>query len=92
MSEQQNRITKSIEILITIPLSESQPETPSTKSTCGNCSSCSNGKQASECGPLMQHAGKILMTMFGGKYTPQQMMDGFEMLDALLRRHYSKSP
>ncbi|MBC8392627.1 MAG: hypothetical protein H8E17_08700 [Deltaproteobacteria bacterium] len=79
----------SIKINITIPVSESHPEHIPHKSSCANCSSCGNCKQVSECGPLLQHAAKILTNMFGGQYTPQQTADGFEILDQLLRRHYS---
>lgn len=82
--------TKAIKLKLeaTLPLSEAKPES----SNCSNCSACGKCGQNSkpDGAPLLQHAGKILINMLGGQYSPEQFEDGFKWLDSLLRQHYSK--
>ena len=90
MQESSPKPKQSIKINIAIPMPESHPEKTAPKSTCTNCSSCENCKQVSECGPLLQHAAKILTNMFSGVYRQDQISDALKWVDELLRRHYSK--
>lgn len=77
---------QAVKINITIPLPDTQAKSP-TKPPCSNCSAC--GKCGQPQSPLLQHAGNILFNMLGDKYPPEKISSALEVLDALLRKHYS---
>lgn len=88
----ENTITVKIEA--TLPLPKKQQETPA-KSPCpegcgGNCSSCSTAGPAGSTDPLLQQAGQILVKLLTGQYVPEQYEGAFEVLDTVLRRHYTR--
>lgn len=80
---------QAVKINITIPLSEVQEKKPG-KTNCLDCSSCGRcGKPESPC---LQHAGETLLNLAGGAYTLEQLSTALEIIEALLKRHYSRQP
>lgn len=86
--------TIKVRIEATLPLPERQQETPA-KLPCsdgcgGNCKSGSTSGQAGSTDPLLQQAGQILFKLLTRQYAPEQYEGVFEVLDTVLRRHYTR--
>lgn len=78
----------------TFPLPESQSQTPA-QSPCsakcgGNCTSCKTAGQSGNSTPLLEQAGDILVKLITRQYTPDQQEGALDVLDAILRRHYTR--
>lgn len=85
---------KAIQVTITLPLPENQSQSPA-KSPCsgcggGNCTSCKTAGQSGNTDPLLEQAGDILVKLITRQYTPEQCEGALEVLDAILRRHYTR--
>lgn len=84
----QSTQTIKLKIEATIPLSEQQtPSTPFRKA-CSDCSAC--GRCSKNKSPHLDHAGEALLNLAGGAYTLEQLATALEIIEALLKQHYSK--
>jgi hypothetical protein len=88
-----NNKAQAVKINITIPLSERQEKNP-VKTNCSNCASCGTcGQHKQHTGtPLLNHAAEALLNMAAGAYTLEQLESALEIIEALLKRHYSRQP
>jgi hypothetical protein len=77
-----------VKIEATLPLPQAQPAMLPPKPPCGNCGTCGKQKQPAK-SPLAQVAD-ILLKLAAGQYSPQQAEGIPEVIDALLRKQYSK--
>lgn len=77
---------RTVKINVTFPLPMVQGEEPA-KQTCTDCSS--GGKCEKSKNPLLG-AGETLLDMAGGHYTLEQLAAALEIIETLLKRHYSK--
>lgn len=75
--------TIKVKIEATLPLPETQPQakSPCSAGCGGTCGKIEN--------PLLQHAGETLLNLAGGAYTLEQLSTALEIIEALLKRHYS---
>lgn len=85
-----------IQVTITLPLPATQTSPVHAPYTAGGgcgstCNSSSTAGQAGKPDPLLEQAGQILFRLRMGQYGPGQCDGVFEVLDAILRRYYTRT-
>ena len=75
-----------VKIEATLPLPETQPQEKSP------CSAGCGGTCGKDGGNAMKQVAEILLKLAGGQYTPGQAEGVQDVIEALLRRHYSRQP